>query len=206
MRTPIQVRELTPDELAELDKLYRQTKKVRIRERTQIILLASEQSMAAPEIAKIIRRNEQTVRTWIKRFNAEGIAGLYDAPRSGAPPTVTPTYRERLLVVVRRRPRTLDQPYSLWTLQRLADFMAQETGIRVSAVTVSRLLAANDIVLSRPQHKVSSPDPEYEVKKRRLKSSATTSNQVKSSITQTNSMSVGIQHSKQCGHRKDNKS
>jgi transposase len=206
MRTPIQVRELTPDELAELDKLYRQTKKVRIRERTQIILLASEQSMAAPEIAKIIRRNEQTVRTWIKRFNAEGIAGLSDAPRSGTPPTVTPAYRERLLVVARRRPRTLEQPYSLWTLQRLADFMAEETGIRVSAVTISRLLAANDIVLSRPQHKVSSPDPEYEVKKRRLKSSATTSNQVKSSITQTNSMSVGTQHSKQCGHRKDNKS
>ena len=60
------------------------------------------------------------------------------------------------------------------TLQRLADFMAEETGLRVSAVTVSRLLAAHDIVLSRPQHKVSSSDPEYEVKKRRLKSSGTT--------------------------------
>jgi transposase len=129
--------------------------------------------MIAPDIAKIVRRNDQTVRTWIVRFNAEGIAGLYDAPRPGAPPSVTPEYRERLLVVVRQRPRMLERPYSMWTLQRLADFMAEETGLRFSTTTVSRILAAHDIVLSRPQHKVSSSDPEYEVKKRRSKRSET---------------------------------
>lgn len=173
MRTPIQVRPLSPEERIELARLYRQTKDVRIRERTQIILLAAEEGITAPVISRIVRRNDQTVRSWIQRFNAEGIAGLYDAPRPGAPPTVTPAYRERLLMVVRQRPRALGQPYSLWTLQRLADFMAEETGIRVSGVTVSRLLAEQEIVMSRPQHKVSSPDPEYEVKKRRLKTSVT---------------------------------
>jgi transposase len=173
MRTPTKIRDISPAELAELETLYRQTKDVRIRERTQMLLLASEQNMLVPEIAKIVRRNDQTVRTWINRFNAEGIPGLYDAPRSGAPPTVTPAYRERLLVVVRQRPRTLERPYSMWTLQRLADFMAEETGIRISPVTVSRILAAHDIVMSRPQHKVSSSDPEYELKKRRSKNNET---------------------------------
>jgi transposase len=166
MRTPIQVRDVTPEEMNELETLYRQTKDVRMRERTQIILLAAEQGMAVPEIARIVRRNDQTVRTWIN--------GLYDMPRPGAPPTVTPAYRERLLVAVRQRPRALGEPYSLWTLRRLADFMAEETGIRLSHVTVSRILETNDIVLSRPQHKVSSPDPEYETKKRRSKTSGTT--------------------------------
>lgn len=174
MRTPIQVRNTSPEELKELETLYRQTRDVRIRERTQIILLALEQGMTAPQIGTIVRRNDQTVRTWIRRFNAEGIIGLYDAPRPGAPTQVTSAYRQRLLEIVRQRPRSLDRPYALWTLQRLADFMAEETGLRFSAVTVSRVLAKHDIVLSRPQHKVSSPDPEYEVKKRRLKSSETT--------------------------------
>ena len=100
--------------------------------------------------------------------------GIYDAPQSGAPATVTPAYRERLQVVVRQRPRSLGQSYSLWTLQRLVDFMAEETGIRVSDSTVRRILADYDIVMSRPQHKVSSPDPEYVVKKRRSKNSETT--------------------------------
>jgi transposase len=52
--------------------------------------------------------------------------------------------------VVRRRPRSLDQPYSLWTLQRLVDFMAEETGLRFSTETVRLILKANDIVISRP--------------------------------------------------------
>src|SRR6266487_3694677 len=57
----------------------------------------------------------------------------------------------------------------MWTYQRLADYMAEQTGLRVSYETVRRVLAAQGIVLSRLQHKVSSPDPEYLVKKRRLK-------------------------------------
>jgi transposase len=105
---------------------------------------------------------------------AEGIEGLQDAPRPGGQKVVTDEYREKLVAAVRRRPRSLGQPYSLWTLQRLADYMAEETGIRVRDETVRRHLEAEGIVLSRPQHKISSPDPEYEVKKRRLKRRETT--------------------------------
>ena len=47
--------------------------------------------------------------------------------------------------------------------------MAQETGIRITNVTVRQILLAQEIVLSRPQHTVTSPDPDYELKKRRLK-------------------------------------
>jgi transposase len=60
---------------------------------------------------------------------------------------------------------------ALWTCQRLADYLAEKTGIRVSDETVRRYLALEGIVLSRPQHKISSPDPDYEVKKRRSKRS-----------------------------------
>lgn len=171
---PIEVRPIATEELIALDELYHRTKDVRVRTRVQMILLGAEEKKTAPQIARIVRQDEQTVRRWLKRFNAEGINGLYDEPKSGAPKRVTDAYRERLLVVVRRRPRSLDQPFSLWTLQRLVDFMAEETGLRFSTETVRLILKAHDIVISRPQHKVSSPDPEYEVKKRRLKSNATT--------------------------------
>ena len=171
---PIQVRELKSRELEELQATYDKTKDVRTRTRTQMILLAVEQNMTAPQIGRIVRKNEQTVRRWIKRFKAEGLNGLFDAPRPGSPTIITPKYRERLLNIVRQRPRALGQPYSLWTLARLADFMAEETGLRVSAETVRRVLKAGDIVLSRPQHTISSPDPEYKVKKKRSKTSETT--------------------------------
>jgi hypothetical protein len=56
----------------------------------------------------------------------------------------------------------------------LADYLAEQTGIRVADETVRLQLKAVGIVFSRPQHKISSPDPEYLVKKRRLKTPATT--------------------------------
>ena len=166
---PIQLFPLSAEAIAELDHLYRTAPNMQVRTRAQMVLLSGEQGMVAHEIAAIVRKGEQTVRRWLKRYLAEGINGLEDAPRSGAPGKVTSAYQEQLVTTVRQRPRSLGQPYSMWTLQRLADYMAEQTGIRVSPRTVARYLKAADIVLSRPQHKISSPDPDYEVKKRRLK-------------------------------------
>ena len=105
MTASIQVRELSKDELEGLQHLYDKTKNVRMRTRTQMILLAVEENMTAPKIGQIVRKNEQTVRRWIQRFNAEGANGLYDAPRPGAPGTVTKEYSKLLVSIVRQRPR-----------------------------------------------------------------------------------------------------
>jgi transposase len=121
--------------------------------------------MTAPTIAKIVRTDDQTVRNWFKRSTAEGIEGLKDRPMPERPAKVTKAYKEQVLMAVRRRPRALGQAYSMWTYQRLADYLAEQTGLRVAYETVRRVLAAHGVVLSRPQHKVSSPDPEYLVKK-----------------------------------------
>ncbi|MFN8598729.1 MAG: helix-turn-helix domain-containing protein [Anaerolineae bacterium] len=59
---------------------------------------------------------------------AEGPKGLKDAPRPGRPSELTENYRSKLLAVVRRRPRSLDLLYSLWTLQRLIDYIVEGTG------------------------------------------------------------------------------
>lgn len=160
---------LTLEQINELNELYRGTSVPRLRTRAQIILLAAEKQLVAREIGEIVRMSDQAVRTWLKRYQAEGIEGLKDLPRPGTPTKVTAEYVEKLLAAVRCRPRSMSLPFSMWTLQRLADYMAGETGIRVEAETVRIYLRKHDIVLSRPQHKISSPDPEYEVKKRRSK-------------------------------------
>jgi transposase len=139
-----------------------------------MVLLSAEKGLKVGEIAEIVRESEATVPRWLKRYIAEGVEGLKDAPRPGRNRTVTDVYRDGLIEAVRRRPRSLGLPFSLWTLQRLVDYMAERTGIRVSAETVRRTLKDADIVLSRPQHTISSPDPEYKVKKRRLRRHETT--------------------------------
>ena len=165
----IQIPPLNKEQLSELEELYQKTDKPRYRTRAQMVLLSSEKVLKAEEIAQIVRESDITVLRWLKRYLAEGIEGLKDAPRPGRSTVVTEEYRKRLLEVVRRRPRSLGLEYSMWTLQRLSDYLAEETGIRISAETVRRELAKEGIVFSRPQHTISSPDPDYQVKKRRLK-------------------------------------
>lgn len=185
---PIRIPTLSPEQRDSLEKLYRTTREARLRTRAQMVLLAAEQRMTAAQIAEIVRASEETVRRWLKRYLAEEVEGLRDVPHPGAPGKVTAEYREKLVQAVRRRPRSLGLPFSVWTLRRLADHMAEQTGIRVEYETVRVHLKAEGIVLSRPQHTITSPDPEYALKKRRLKEPATTSQKETSSTTPTSSI------------------
>ena len=187
MRKPLEIPELTAAEADALDRLYRTTRQVRLRTRAQIVLLAGEQRLTAPAIAPIVREDEQTVRRWLKRWLAEGIAGLQDRPVPGGPAKITEAYREQLLAAVRRRPRSLGLPSSLWTLQRLADHLAEVTGLRLSYETVRVALKVGGIALRRPQHTVTSPDPEYQGKKRRSSRRVTISDRATPSTMPTSS-------------------
>ena len=171
---PICIDQLSAEQHAALDHANRTAKDGRLRIRALIVLLAAERRMVAAEIAAAVRMHEETVRRWLVRYQAEGLNGLADAPRPGATPRITRTYREQLLAIVRRRPRTLDLPFSLWTGDRLADYLAERTGIRASKTTVYRVLRAGGVHLNRPQHTITSPDPEYAIKKRRWSAPAIT--------------------------------
>src|SRR5260370_2070947 len=164
---PLELPALTAEQIEAVATLYRTTHNVRLRTRAQMVLLAVEQQLGVREIAAIVRECEGTVRCWLKRSSAHGIDGLQDQWAGGAPAKVTPAYQDQLLRLVRRRPRSLDLPYSTWTLQRLADYLAEQTGIRVEKETVRVHLKAAEIVLSWPQHTINIPDPQYSVKKTR---------------------------------------
>ena len=85
---PIRVPTLSSERLAALEELYR-TPKARLRTRAQMVLLAAEQGLTASEIAEIVRQSEETVRRWLKRYQAEGVEGLRDAPHARAPRKLT---------------------------------------------------------------------------------------------------------------------
>jgi transposase len=152
----------------ELRTVYRTTKDVRIRTRSQIILLAFD-GLSAPKIAQIVKLSSETVRHHIKRYRDNGILSLADRDRSGRPRIVTPEYIETAISALRRRPRALGLSFSVWTLERLVTYLKEQTGISVSYETLRTHLLTYGFSFSRPQHKVSSPDPEYVQKKRRLK-------------------------------------
>lgn len=87
---PIRPSPQSAEQIQALDKLYRHSKDGWLRQRAQIVLLAIEQAMVASQIASIIRLNEESVRRWLKRYEAEGIEGLKDDPRPGMALVVPP--------------------------------------------------------------------------------------------------------------------
>src|SRR5215212_9009885 len=139
---PIRIPTLSPEQLDALEELYRTTREARLRTRAQMVLLAAERRLTAAEIAEIVRASEETVRRWLKRYLAEGVEGLRDVPHPGAPRKVTEEYRELLVQVVRRRPRSLGLPFSVWRVRRVGDPKAGQTGVRVEYETGSVRLAA----------------------------------------------------------------
>ena len=64
MRQPLEIAPLRAEEVEALETLYRTTKEVRLRTRAHIMLLAGEQQMLAPAIAKLVRTDDQTGRNW----------------------------------------------------------------------------------------------------------------------------------------------
>lgn len=143
----LQVSDLSAEAIGELDQLYHTTRDVRLHTRAQIILLAAEKGLVAAEIASIVRTDEQTVRRWLKRYLNQGLAGLFDSPRSGGPRKVTDEFLVELTETARQQPASLQLPYTVWTHDRLADYMAQKTGIQVNPETVRLHLRAAGILL-----------------------------------------------------------
>lgn len=68
--------------------------------------------------AKVLGCSRTTVRTWRARYQAQGLAGLMDRPRSGAPRTYDDAQRRELAAAATSTP---PPPFVRWTHARLAE-------------------------------------------------------------------------------------
>lgn len=79
------VRPLTTDEHQVLQETYRATHDADLRTRCQMILLSGARQSVA-DIASVTFFDQDTVLYWLDRYEAEGLTGLAERPRSGRPP------------------------------------------------------------------------------------------------------------------------
>jgi transposase len=141
----IKLKQLTAAEQSAIEKLARsRTAPAREVERAPIILLASS-GKRVPVIAKDLEVTEITVRTWLKRFNAAGLAGLQDRPRSGRPVTYQPEQVSEVIATALTSPQHLNQPFACWTLDRLATYLNEEKKIPIKRSRIDDLLLAEGL-------------------------------------------------------------
>src|SRR5918911_1783657 len=136
----LRVRTMSDDEVQTL-KRWARTRKgaVRLAERARLLLWA-RQGWRVSDLVRMLGLSGPTVRVWIKRFNAQGLDGLKDAPRSGRPPTYTPEQVAEVLAAALTDPKTLGLPFGSWTLDRLATYLHEQRGVAMQRSRIDELL------------------------------------------------------------------
>jgi transposase len=141
----LRLREMTEDEREAIRRLASaRTEPVRTVERARIVWLA-RQGRRVPSIAAELRLAEETVRRWLKRFNAQGPAGLQDAPRAGRPPTYSEDEVGEVVATALTAPRSLGLPFASWTLDRLTAYLNEAPGIPIKRSRIGEILLAEGL-------------------------------------------------------------
>jgi transposase len=120
------------------------TAPVRLVARARIVALA-QHGPRVPAIAAEVGVSEPVVRRWVARFNAQGVAGLADAPRSGRPATSTPADVGEVVAASLTTPDDLGLPFGSWTLDRLAAYRHEAKGITMQRSRIGELLQAEGL-------------------------------------------------------------
>jgi transposase len=161
----IYVRPLTDDERRVLQRLAR-AEVGRVSERMPMVLLSSRH-YAVPQIAAIFDCDEATVRTWLGRFETDGVDGLRDRPRSGRPRLADAGAREEIGRALDRAPTACGYLAGYWTVAMLAAHLLTAPGVALGRTTVRRVLHALGYGWRRPRHALRR-DPEARAKMDRL--------------------------------------
>jgi transposase len=168
---PNRVRVLTvPDaDRAELERRARSKgAPARVVERARIVLLAAD-GLTGAQIAERAGCTEPTVIKWRRQYAERGLAGLQDAPRPGGPKTVLTgeVVCEILAATVTPPPESLRAAgLTHWSSRRLADWLVQARGIKVSHDSITVLWHKFCLQPHRTEGFKFSADPQLDAKVR----------------------------------------
>lgn len=136
----LKTRDMTPEEIESVRRLSRsRTEAARLVERAKMVWL-SRQGFRVREIAAELHVSGRTVYAWLNRFNAEGLAGLYDGPRAGAPRRYTPEEAGIVIATALTAPQALELAFACWTLDRLQAYLNEVKGIAIKRSRIRDIL------------------------------------------------------------------
>lgn len=170
MSNRVTLRPLTQEEEREVRRLARsQTAPIRQAQRARIVAaMLKEPALSATEAGRRAGLSNAVSGKWVRRFNAEGLAGLEDRPRSGRPRTHSEAVRSKLIALALQKPQSLGSPFALWTLERLQCAFREREGVHLSDSTIWTWMDEEGLRWKRQESWFSEPearDPEFAEKR-----------------------------------------
>jgi transposase len=167
MAEPVRARRLTDQEGQRLQQIVRRGKHGSIRVRRAMIIMASSSGTPAVAIARLVAADEDTVRDVIHAFNEKGLAALDPRWAGGRPRLISDEAIEVIVTAAMTRPEKLGQPFTHWSVRKLAAHLAA-AGTRVSRERLRQLLHERGISFQRTRTWKESHDPDKEAKLDRI--------------------------------------
>jgi transposase len=161
---------LTDAEGKRLQQIVRRGKGSAIRVRRAMIIMASASGTPVPAIARLVAADEDTVRDVIHAFNDKGLAALDPRWAGGRPRLITDDDIAFVVTTATTRPVKLGQPFTHWSLRKLAAYLADNPVrvVRIGRERLRQILRERGITFQRTRTWKESTDPDKEAKLDRI--------------------------------------
>ena len=130
---------LKPEQISKLQQALREREIPYLRERILMFLLQND-GKTYEEIANFLGCSPRTVAYWCVHGDPEDLDSLRNKREQESYRKVTPTYLKILLETIEKEPRELGYEFGRWTGERLATYLAAQTGIQLSGSKIRRIL------------------------------------------------------------------
>ena len=169
MAEPVRARRLTDQEGRRLQQIVRRGKHGSVRVRRAMIIMASASGTLAQAIARLVAADEDTVRAMIHAFNQKGLAALDPQWAGGRPRLISDEAIEVIVTAATTRPEKLGQPFTRWSLRKLAAFLADGPWpVATGQERLRQILRARGISFQRTRTWKESADPGRDAKLDRI--------------------------------------
>jgi transposase len=134
-----------------------------------MIIMASASGTLVPAIARLVAADEDTVRDVIHLFNQKGLAALDPQWAGGRPRLISDEDIEVIVTAATARPEKLGQPFTHWSLRKLAACLAgRDRPVVIGRERLRQILHARGISFQRTRTWKESADPDKDAKLDRI--------------------------------------
>ena len=120
-----------------------------------------EQGVHPDEVAQALGMTKAAVYAWLAKYREGGLEALKARPVPGRPPKLSGSQLARLYgLVVGNDPRQLRFAFALWTRAMVRELIRREFSVRLSEVSVGRLLRSLGLSPQRPLYRAYQQNPQ----------------------------------------------
>lgn len=134
-----------------------------------LVVLHKAEGETFRQIGQILHIRPMTAQATVNRYKQSNITGLKTKQSSGRPPLKKTKMKQILKDLIKQDPQTFGYLRTTWSLRAIAKHLDKELDIKTSNVHVWRILKELGLSYKMPKAQVTSPDPDYETKAKKVK-------------------------------------